>query len=389
MSKYLPVLIVLSLASLFVSSEDFTEISEDVPQDVSAVFLPSGCTKSGKTPKTMFTLEPADDDKVTISTNPKDLVTFDRSGSRIYIQWNDDVAKDANEGGVRIFFPPDQLKQVDVTDKIGAQILDGFTSMESLIVSNKATLEATFTNLMFPIRMLSVTSLFAKGTVISNAGFEQVSVSSFANVFIQGDVQEQVSVSSYAGLTVRGSVNSGSVSSSAELYLDGDISGAFSASSSAQLSARSITGSVSASSSSTVYSSFSSDCENVETSSRAKCKLSDMDEVTVQIEQQPFTLEGADNKCYYAWTYVLIAASVSLVLVIVCLMICYWWRKRRRRRHSAGRSHSAVGVDKNGHAVAPLHAAPAGHHHGEEAAAEDGLGGSNEHATASDTSDGL
>jgi hypothetical protein len=360
MSKYLLVLTVLSLASLVVSSADFTEISDDVPQDVSAVFLPTGCTDSGKTPNTMFTLEPADDDKVTISTYPKDLVTFDRSGSRIYIKWNDEVAKDAKKGGVRIFFPPDQLQQVDVADRTKAQILDGFTNMESLSVSNKATMQATFTNLTFPIRILSATSLFAKGTVISNAGFEQVKVSAYATLTIQGDVQEQVSVSSYARLTVRGNVDSGSVSDSGELYVDGDVSGTFSASSSAKLSAGSITGSVSASASATVYSSFSSDCENVETSSGAKCKVSDIDEVTIEIEEQPSTLEGTDEKCYYSWKYVAIAASVSLVLV-VCLMTYCWLRKRRRkRRHAAqlnDRRHRAVGADKNGHEVVPPPAA--------------------------------
>jgi hypothetical protein len=212
MSNYcLPVILVLSLiASLVVSSSDdfdFMEISEDVPQDVSAVFLPTSCTASGKTPNTMFTFEPVDNDKITILTYPKDLVTFDvdRSedgSSMILMQWNDDVAKDAKRGGgVRILFPPHQLKQVDVADKLKAQILDGFTEIESLSVSNKATLQATFTNLTVPIRIVSAKSLSAHLTVISNAGFENVQVSAFANLELQGNVHDQVSVSSYGGLT--------------------------------------------------------------------------------------------------------------------------------------------------------------------------------------------
>jgi hypothetical protein len=64
-----------------------------------------------------------------------------------------------------MFFPPDQLKQVDVTNETRAQILDGFTSMESLSISNKATTQATFANLNFPTRALSAASLLAKGTL--------------------------------------------------------------------------------------------------------------------------------------------------------------------------------------------------------------------------------
>ena len=345
---YLPVYIIgLSLFASLVASSDpfFYKISEDVPQDVSAVFLPTGCTASGKTPHTMFTFEPADEnDNVAIFTTPQDLVTFDYdrssggSSSRLTIQWNDDIAKDATEGGVRILFPPDQLKQVDVADKTKAQILDGFTKIESLSVSNKATLQATFTNLTVPIQMVSVTHLFSKATIISNAGFEQVKVSAFAGLTIQGDVHGQVSVSSYAGLNVRGNIDSGTVSDSGDLVIAGDVSGALSASSSATLSVKSISGSVSASSSATVHSSFSSDCRHVETSSGAKCKVSDIDDVTVEVDRQPFTLQGTDNKCYTSWTYVAVAAAGAL-FIVVGVMTCWWWRKKRKKRRHAAQLH--------------------------------------------------
>jgi hypothetical protein len=93
--KHLPFSIILCLVSLVVSFKDLTKISDDVPQDVSAVFSFSqqAAPTVGKHPRIMFTLEPAHDDEVTISTCPKDLVTFDRSGSRIHVNWNDDVAK--------------------------------------------------------------------------------------------------------------------------------------------------------------------------------------------------------------------------------------------------------------------------------------------------------
>jgi hypothetical protein len=382
MSNYcLPVILVLSLiASLVVSSSDdfdFMEISEDVPQDVSAVFLPTSCTASGKTPNTMFTFEPVDNDKITILTYPKDLVTFDvdRSedgSSMILMQWNDDVAKDAKRGGgVRILFPPHQLKQVDAADKLKAQILDGFTEIESLSVSNKATLQATFTNLTVPIRIVSAKSLSAHLTVISNAGFENVQVSAFANLEIQGNVHNQVSVSSYGGLTVLGNVDSGSVSDSGLLYIDGDIFGAVSASSNSKLSAKRISGSVTASKSATVYTSLAGHCDNhVETSSRAKCQVSNnMDEVTVEIDKHPFTLEGTDVKCTHEWKYVILAAIGSLVL-LVCVGTCCWWRTRRKRkreiRHAAQRAARVAAkntAEKNGHAVVPSPVVPAGHDH--------------------------
>jgi hypothetical protein len=161
---------------------------------------------------------------------------------------------------------------------------------------------------------------------------------------------------------MRGNVDHGSVSSSGKVYIDGDILGKFSASSSAKLSATSITGSVSASSSAKVHSSLSSDCDNVKTSSSGKCKVSDIDEVTVEIDEQPFTLEGTDKCNWWKYGLIIAASSVSL-LVIVCLLACCWWK----RRHSAGRS------DKDGLAVVLLPAAAAAAGHSDkETAAENG-----------------
>ena len=135
----------------YADDKEFTKIS-NVPQDVKKVYLPVHCPKWGHRTRAMVTIEPTTDgtDQVQVSTYPANLVTASTGDdSTLKLTWNEDVAFDSNvkEGGIRIFFPADQLKSVSVTADSEAQILNGFTSIEYIKVSSDAKLQADLLSL--------------------------------------------------------------------------------------------------------------------------------------------------------------------------------------------------------------------------------------------------
>jgi hypothetical protein len=128
---------------------------------VSRVASP-GCPTKGKVPKTMFTFEPSSSNATEISSFPKDFVTLEGDGDMLKLRWNEDVAYDSTEGGwVRLAFPPDQLKELSVSASSKAQILDGFTGMENILVSSSADLYATCSTLSTILRILVTSPAYA------------------------------------------------------------------------------------------------------------------------------------------------------------------------------------------------------------------------------------
>jgi len=120
---------------------------------------PSGTTTTYPYP--MFTIQPST--VAYVSSFPADLVTPVISGNELKFEWNDAVAKDATSGGVQIGLPSDQFNKLLLADGLRAQILDGFTSVQSLEVNGGSTLKATLTSNTNPDLALS-----AAGAAVAN-----------------------------------------------------------------------------------------------------------------------------------------------------------------------------------------------------------------------------
>ena len=182
----------------------------------------------------MYTIEPSDDDTVKVSTYPANLVTASKqNGNLLQLEFNKDVAYDSNEGGVQIYFPASQLKSVNVAADSVAQILDGFTNIDSLRVSSDAKLYATMlsgsdnkdeNDEAYRLRDLSVSS-DAQAFVLSNYNIKNVKVSSDGQLTLQSPMVKDVRVSSDAVLKMKGNITSAKVSSDGKLTLDGNVVG--------------------------------------------------------------------------------------------------------------------------------------------------------------------
>jgi len=88
----------------------------------------------------MWTIEPSD--RVTVSTNPPDLLTvkINGMGRMLSFSWNKEIASTATGGGVKIGFPNNQLGLVNVASSSTMQILDGFKEIGSIEVSESSVL---------------------------------------------------------------------------------------------------------------------------------------------------------------------------------------------------------------------------------------------------------
>ena len=112
------------------------------------VVLPSICIGNFIVPKTMYTIEPADvgETEVKILTNPPDLVEvgYDDNEGLIYFKFIQEISEGADDAGVIIQFPADQLESVNSCCSQSVQIKEGFTNFQSLTVSTNAVVDASF-----------------------------------------------------------------------------------------------------------------------------------------------------------------------------------------------------------------------------------------------------
>ena len=270
-------------------AQDFVDI-DDVPQDIAEVSLPPYCPRTGRVPNTMFTFQVADN-ATSVSSFPADLVVVGEDGDRLTLDWNEGVAYSADEGGVKISLPADQLTKVSVAASSRAQILDGFTSVTELEVSSSAKLWATFTTLDSTSFKLRVTSS-ADAQVISNQLVTSLTVTSSANCLLEAPEVETLDVSSSADLTMKGDVQSGVITSSADVNIDGMVTGDLEVTSSADLKCGEITGSVDVNSSGDVT---APSCDAVTTSSSGSCSTGNPNSVTVTIDEQFMTRRGTSR----------------------------------------------------------------------------------------------
>lgn len=347
---------VLAVFSSLAAAQEFIAISDDVPQDVSRVHLSDNCPTghSGFRTRAMMTILPNDDGsgKVKIITFPQDLVTAKKSrNSQLELEFNPDVAFDVNEGGIQIFFPPDQLQAVSVAADAETQIFDGFTSITSISVSSDAKLQANLVSLTnnssnvdeYDLEV-SVSS-DARATIISSAPLKKLDVSSDGYVQLQapsiaklsvssdgvaeinGDILTEAKISSDATVTIDGDLSGeASISSDATVTIYGSVAGTVQVSSDGELNVgNGITGTVRASSDADVN---APSCDNVSTNSGADCDVEDDIEgqVTVTVETKSLTLEGTEhcgNLLDGLATGLIVAITLSsLAIFIVGIVLC-------------------------------------------------------------------
>lgn len=147
---------------LFVVTSDDVALADDVTdytmmpidsgvvQNISDIRIDTSCTGIvGSAPNTLFTIFPSDGNGVTVQTSPANLFTAKTEGAVDYLvfKWNKEVASTASSGGVRIGIPSDQLNRVWVYEGNTVQILDGFTSInELLVLDTDSTIRASITS---------------------------------------------------------------------------------------------------------------------------------------------------------------------------------------------------------------------------------------------------
>jgi len=129
--------------------EGFNEIAIDFDgTQPLGVVLPSICIGSYTVPKTMYTIEPAaeGETQMKIFTNPRDLIEtgYDSGNRLVYFKFNLLIAEIAQDAGVVIQFPPDQLESVDACCSQSVQIKRGFTNVQSITASTGAVINAKF-----------------------------------------------------------------------------------------------------------------------------------------------------------------------------------------------------------------------------------------------------
>jgi len=122
-----------------------TDFGDSKPK---GVVLPTICIGDYLVPKTMYTFETTtgNNTNVTIRSNPRDLVEtgYDSDDGLIYFKFNQTVAEVAENAGVVVQFPPDQLESINACCSQSIQIKNGFTNFKNLTVSTSAIVNASF-----------------------------------------------------------------------------------------------------------------------------------------------------------------------------------------------------------------------------------------------------
>lgn len=156
------------------------------------VVLPSICIGTFTVPKPMYTFEPAGvNETVSIETNPPDLVEmgFDEDTGLVFFKFNQTVVPTAEDAGIIIKFPPDQLESINVCCTQVAQIKPGFTNFKSLVVTTSAVVDAEFGaqagDLAVVVQSDAVVNVKVNATDESKVG---VAVQESGTINVEGDV---------------------------------------------------------------------------------------------------------------------------------------------------------------------------------------------------------
>lgn len=175
------------------------------------VVLPTICIGDFLVPKTMYTFEPtgADDTNITILSSPKDLVEpgYNDEDGLIYFKFNISAAETAEDAGVIVQFPADQLKTINACCSQYVQIKPGFIGIQQLTVSTSAVVNATLDDKQESNMTIAVSSTGLANIKVSDSSETKVDViaKNEAEVNINGDVTS-ISCTEKSNCKVSGSI---------------------------------------------------------------------------------------------------------------------------------------------------------------------------------------
>ena len=135
-----------------VPESDFTAVAMDLdtnPADLVQVELPSFCGRNKQeVPSVFYTIQPGD--AVRVLTYPPDAMILSSrdAGETLRLLWNLTAVEGANEAGVIVEFPADQLSRIDACCSARAQIKPGFTSISQLKVGTSSSVSADFSDVL-------------------------------------------------------------------------------------------------------------------------------------------------------------------------------------------------------------------------------------------------
>jgi hypothetical protein len=206
-----------SLTHAQVSESDFTSVAMgdiDNPNDVFRVELPSVCGQNRQeVPSVLYTIQPGE--TLQVMTYPSDAVTVSQvdGGKTLGMFWNMTAVADADEAGIIVEFPDNQLVQIDV---FGArsQVKAGFTAISVMNVGTSSNVSADLSTVETPIILDVSTS--ATATVQVPSGDDAVMVNAFvgtsAELYLVGNLT-RLDASTSSVTQLQGVVNNPSTSS--------------------------------------------------------------------------------------------------------------------------------------------------------------------------------
>merc|ERR1712238_318440 len=183
----------LTVATSFTVAENFVELA-DVPQNATSVNIQTQCLTSGKFPNIMYTIEIADN--VTVSTIPANLVTAHLKGNAL--SFTHSVVK-ATHGGVKIGLPAGKFNSLTIGGQTNAQILDGFTAVNSLSVTGQSVLTTDLSSNALPVT-LDVTG---QSQIYIDGNVNSASVNGQSIMVVSGNVTGVVSNSGRSQINAR------------------------------------------------------------------------------------------------------------------------------------------------------------------------------------------
>jgi len=181
-----------------------------------------------RAPKTMFTIEPGTE--VGVSANVADLVVAEVADDGVLrFAWDSRVAGGAISGGVRITMPADQLRSVVVGGRGGynhnAQILEGFTSIDTLEVSGSTFVWASLDDVQTDLSV----EAYERGTVrLKSADLKSLTAGGQARIYVELDSSvNSLDLSGQSRVFVKapGGIQDGSLVGSSQLFASGAVSG--------------------------------------------------------------------------------------------------------------------------------------------------------------------
>ena len=271
------------------TADGFTTIGGDF-STVSSVMISPPCPFETLTSyaNSVYTIQPSTE--AFVSSYPANLVTTTVSGGELSFELNPNVAEGATSGGIRIGLPADQFQKLSVGAAQTVQIVDGFSSLQSIEASGASTLSATLTSssdLVLKVQGASTVD------IVSNM-IKSVTAEGSSTVNVQASVTDSITVQGASTVGIDGSVSgSGSISGASTVDITGDISGALGNSGASTLSAGTISGSVSNTGVGTVN---TASCNNVQNSFPSSCNVSSPPTVTVDVSSVGAISTGT-SKC--------------------------------------------------------------------------------------------